>query len=255
MNKIRNSILLTVCLILAAFGGALAQAQELTLSLNRDFGYSSGTGRIQGTFSMKVKGPDDLVRVVFFIDGQTVSEDNEAPFQFQFQTGSFSLGVHTLNATGYTTGGLELQSNEYRREFVAAGESLKGAGQILLPVLGIVLLAILLSYGLPTLLGRGKRSELPLGAPRNYGIQGGAICPKCSRPFAVHIYGFNLIVGKLDRCPYCGRWSLVRRSSLAELRAAEAAELADAQKGAAQFAGSEEENLRKELDESRFHDL
>ena len=49
-----------------------AQAQnnedELLLSLSRDFGYSSGTGRIQGTFSMKASGPEDLERVVFYID-------------------------------------------------------------------------------------------------------------------------------------------------------------------------------------------
>jgi len=254
MNKIRISLLLTFCLMLTSFGNAFAQAEELVLNLSRDFGYSSGTGRIQGAFSMKIKGPDDLVRVVFLIDGQPVNDDTETPFQFQFNTDSYSLGIHTLNARGYTAGGLELQSNEYRREFVSAGEGLKSGGALLLPIIGITLLAILLSFGLPALLGRGKRSELPLGSPRNYGFQGGAICPKCSRPFAVHLFGVNLVVGKLDRCPYCGKWSIVRRKGLVELRAAEAAELANAQAGAPQLARSEEDNLRKELDESRFQD-
>lgn len=255
MKKIYLALFLNLCLLSALFGGALAQGDTLTLSLSRDFGYSSGTGRIQGRFSMRVEGPENLARVVFMIDGQPVNEDGEAPFRFQFETDDYGLGVHTLSAIGYTAAGLELHSNEYRQEFVAAEEGWQSAGKIALPIFGLAFAVILLSFVLPLLLGRGKRAEMPPGTQRNYGLLGGAICPKCNRPFAIHVYGMNLVVGKLDRCPYCGRWSLVRRGSLAELRAAEAAELDQAQAATQQFPLSEEEKLRKELDESRFQDI
>jgi DNA-directed RNA polymerase subunit RPC12/RpoP len=116
------------------------------------------------------------------------------------------------------------------------------------------LIAVGLSVGVPIIFSRGKKGSLPLGAPRSYGIHGGAICPKCSRPFSRHIYGLNLGTHKYDRCPYCGKWSLGRRASKAELEAAEAAELAAGQEGVFQPQTSAEESLRRDLEESRFED-
>jgi hypothetical protein len=240
---------------LPIYDTAWAQEQEaLTLSLRRDFGYSSGTGKIQGTFTLKVEGPESLARVVFLIDGQEMGEVTRAPFELKFQTGAYPLGVHTLSATGTTTDGQELQSNEQRREFVPAEEGWQAAGRIAVPIISVVFLVMLFSFVLPLVLGRGKRSQLPLGAPRSYGVLGGAICPKCGRPFAMHIWGFNLVGGKYDRCPHCGRWSLVHHTSPDALRAAEAAELQQAQPPPGPSA-SAEEAIRKDLDDSRYQDL
>jgi len=235
-----------------------AQAQstnELTLRLSRDFGYSSGTGKIQGTFSLRASGPDNLERVEFYIDGELMGIDEEPPFKLQFNTGSYPLGVHTLSAIGYTAAGDVLQSNEHRREFVDPAEGWQTVGKIVIPIFGIALAAILFSFLLPTLFGRKRASNIPLGAQRNYGLLGGTICPKCQRPFPLHIYGMNLGIGKYDRCPHCGKWSLVRRQRLSELRAAEASELASAESDQPQPPLSEEERLRKELDDSRYLDL
>jgi hypothetical protein len=235
---------------------ALAQDEhELTLNLSRNFGYSSGTGRIQGTFSMKVSGPESLQGVVFLIDGQPIGEDTQAPFSIQFHTGDYSLGVHTLSAVGYTSDGGELRSNETRREFVSAGEGQRAALKIALPIIVVTFGVIFLSAILPIILGRRKGAGVPLGASRSYGLLGGTICPKCRRPFGMHIWGFNLFAGKLDRCPHCGRWSLVRRVSPEELKAAEAAELEMAGDGEGAPSVSPEEALRKELDDSRYLDL
>jgi len=64
-----------------------------------------------------------------------------------------------------------------------------------------------------------------------------------------------MLVGKYDRCPYCGKWSLVRHASIETLRAAEAAELAEA-RGTVEFSTeTQEEELRKQLDDSRYRDL
>jgi DNA-directed RNA polymerase subunit RPC12/RpoP len=228
---------------------------ELILSVNRDVGYSSGTGRIQGAFTMRVSGPDNLQRVVFLIDGQSIGEDTQAPFSIQFHTGDFSLGVHTMSAVGTTSDGHELRSNETRREFVSAEEGWQTGMKIAFPIIGIAFGAMLLSFLLPAVLGRGKRRVVPAGAPRSYGMLGGTICSKCGRPFGIHVWGLNMVVGKLDRCPYCGKWSVVRRVPMEALKAAEAAELDMAEGSDSALAYSSEDALRKELDESRFLDL
>jgi hypothetical protein len=256
MEMSKRKLLFTIILVLVAYQPVLAQeTSELNLRLSRDWGYSSGTGKIQGLFTLKATGPENLERVVFYIDDQMIGEATQPPFQYQFNTDNYPLGVHTLAATGVTSDGREVISNQYRQEFVAAEEGWQTAAKIILPILGIVFGILILAYLVPALFGRGKRQALAPGVSRNYGALGGAVCPKCSRPFAMHIYGLNLIVGKFDRCPYCGKWSLVRHAPIEVLRAAEAAELANAQGMPATTGAPDEDELRKQLDDSRFRDL
>jgi hypothetical protein len=59
---------------------------------------------------------------------------------------------------------------------------------------------------------------------------------------------------KIDRCPYCGKWSFVSRSSIPDLHLAEAAELANAQPEQPFGVESDTDKLKKELDDSRFQD-
>jgi len=228
---------------------------QIELSLSRDFGYSSGTGRIQGTFSLRVSGPETLTRVIFLIDGKQIGEDTQAPYRLQFNTDAYELGVHTMQAVGYTLNGVELRSKEQRREFVSSEEGWQAAGKIAIPILIFAGGAVLLTTLLPLILGRGKKGSLPLGAPRNYGTAGGTICPKCSRPFGMHLFGLNLLVGKLDRCPHCGRWNIVRRVSPQELRAAELRELENQSGPTATTGMSEADRLRKDLEDSRYQDI
>jgi hypothetical protein len=230
------------------------EESELRLDLDRNFGYSWGS-EIQGTFTLKALGPEDLGRVVFYIDEQPIGEDGESPFQIQFHTDSYGLGNHTLSAIGYTEDGQELIAEPTTLEFVSASAGWQAGARIALPILGVVLVAALLSFLLPAVFSRGKLAQLPPGAPRSYGVLGGTICPKCGRPFAMHLFGLNLPTGKLDRCPYCGRWSLVRRASPADLAAAEAAELAGPEEAAGEPALTPEERLRRDLEESRYHDI
>ena len=247
-----------LCLTLIFTIPVLAQTVgELVLTLSRDFGYASLSGNeIQGTFSMKASGPVNLVKVVFFIDGKSIGEDSEPPFKVQFTTDSYSLGEHTLSAVGTTSDGQELKSKEYQRNFVSAGEGWKAAMTIAGPILVLVLGISLVSILGPLLMGRGKKGSLPLGAPRSYGVTGGTVCPKCGRPFSMHLLSLNLLVGKYDRCPHCGKWSLVTHATPTQLKAAEAAELALAAGDMPQVTGmTEEEKLRKELDDSRFQGL
>lgn len=241
-------------MISSAFTVAHAQDEsQLALRLSRNFGYSSGTGDIQGTFTMKVDSPEDLTRVVFYIDDQVIGEVAEPPFQLRFKTGDFPLGVHTLRAVGYTSQGKELSSNQQRRKFVPAEVGMQVAGKIILPLLGIILLSVIISIAIPTLVGRGRKGRHPPGALRSYGLFGGTICPKCGRPFGMHVWGLNLVVGKLDRCPHCGKWSLVQRVPQALLHEEEAAELAADSLSA--VVDSAEDRLHRDLEDSRYQDL
>ncbi len=256
MKKLSSVLLIFCVLTLATISHAYAQSdEELKLGLSRDFGYGGFGNDIQGLFTMKIINPPaNITRVVFFIDTTSMGEDTSPPFSLQFNTDSYSLGLHTLNAIGYTSDGKEINSNNIQAQFVPANAATQGLVKIVVPILGLILLIGLISVFLPLILNKGKMSSLPPGAQRNYGIGGGAVCPKCGRPFPLRLWWINLGVSKIDRCPYCGKWSFVRPRSLAELRAAEAAELSKVQAGNQVTGETEAEKLKKELDESRYHD-
>jgi hypothetical protein len=230
---------------------ARAQTSQLQLSVRRNFGYGGGD-QIQGSFSMLASGPADLKQVTFKIDDQVVGTVTAAPFQVDFSTDSYALGWHTLTAAGTTASGQSLVSDPRRFEFVSAAAGWQSVGRILVPILGVLGLALVAGLSIAVMdIRRSRAAPTPLGAERHYGLLGGAVCPKCGRPFARHWWGLNAGLGKLDRCPHCGKWSIVRAQPLEQLRAAEAAELKDAQ-GAPVPELSPEEKLRRQLDDSRY---
>ncbi len=256
MRKIPVLLSLTTILIMfiTVYPSRGQSDEQLTLSLGRNFGYSSGTGKIQGTFTMKVTAPEGIEYVIFQIDGEEIGSRETPPFELRFQTDDYPLGIHTLTAIGFSQDGGEVSSNQVQIEFVSAETGWRSVTSILFPLFGIIFAGILLSYIIPNLFRRRSKGELPLGAPRSYGLLGGAICPKCARPFSRHIWGLNLGVGKYDRCPHCGKWSLVRRALSEDLRVAELNELEMINTRMPQTP-SEEEILRKELDDTRYDDL
>jgi hypothetical protein len=254
---VRVGLILLILTIIAAIPSVAAQEVEsgIQLSISRDFGYSSGTGRIQGTFSMRIDGPDDLVRVVFMVDGVAIYEDGDTPFRYQFNTDAYTPTEHSLVAVGYTADGRELTSNEIRVTFVTAEEGSEAALRLIIPLLAVILGLMTFSYLIPMVMNRGKGKAVPLGQPRNYGLTGDTICPKCNRPFSMNFIAPNLLLGKLDRCPHCGKWSLVRRISLDKLRRAEAAELAEGEINKHDVELSEADKIKKALEDSRYQDL
>ena len=255
---ISTSIFVLLLLLALAVPASAQEEPQISLSLNRDFGYSSGFGgmgnaRMQGTFSLRVKGPADMTRVVFYLDDEILGEDTEEPFRLQFNTSSYPNGVYTMHATGYTASGQELRSNVLQGEFVSAEEGFADVGKILIPLFGLIAGAMLIATLVTTIGTRGKKKAAP-GTHRNYGVAGGTICSRCQRPFSRSLLGLNMIVGKLERCPHCGKWAITRAMPLEMLRTAEEAELERERKSSPQPQIDEEERLRKELDDSRFHD-
>lgn len=125
-----------------------------------------------------------------------------------------------------------------------ASESMLGlviAGVVVLVVIGRRLL----------LLTESKPAATSPNAPRDYGLAGGAICPRCGEPFARHPLGLNLLAGKLSRCPHCGKWSVVARATPAARAEAEARKRA-AGPADASLALSPEEKLQRAIEASKY---
>lgn len=253
-SKFTFLVAIWIIVTISTFSTAWAQNEaELTLGWSRDFGYSSGGGDIQGVFSLTARGPENIVSVQFFIDDKLLGVATEAPFKLQFTTDNHPLGMHTIFAIATLSDGRELRSRDYQRNFVSADQGMAAAFKIIVPILGLVLGIVIVMYLVPLIMNKGKRPYLAPGTPRKYGFMGGAICPRCGRPFAIHFLSFNIsFTGRLDYCPHCGKWSFVRRVSLDELRRAEQAELEDATAGSPISGMTEEEKLRKDLDDSRY---
>ena len=240
----RVFFLLLVALLIAARAQAQEESGPLRLRLSRTFGYGAGI-QAQGIFSYRVSGPDDLVRVQFLLDGQVIGEDSEPPFRLRFNTGDYESGLHTLSAVGFTADGRELASNVLQRQFVSG----RSVTYIIIAVLVLVVGFRVAGH----LLTRQRGTSRP---GKGYGVFGGAVCARCGQPFSRHWWAPNLLAGRLDRCPHCGKWSLHGRASAQALAAAEtfARELDEEEAPETPPDEREEERRRRLLDESRFDD-
>jgi hypothetical protein len=244
------SLLLAFCLMLLA-SPVLAQS-SFTLNVHRNIGYSSGA-QIRGSFNMAVVGGSNIQSVTFLIDGQPMQQVTAAPFSINFDTGQYSFGWHDLSASVQTTDGQMVVTPVRRFEFATSQQEADSVKSIVVPLIGGVAVIVLIILGGQVLFLRNKpRADLPLGAPRQYGIAGGAVCPRCHRPFPLSFMALNLGLGKFARCVFCGKWSLVRPLRMDQLRAAEAAELAEAQPGQPMAEKSESEKMKDLLDDSRY---
>ncbi len=251
MKKI-ITIFILISLIISFTTEALAQEETptITLTLTRDFGYGGFSGDIQGTFSMRVSGPDDLVEVQFFIDEVLIGADTESPFRIQFHTDSFEPGNHKMSSIGILSDGTEVRSNEIVRYFLAGEEAMGNTLGIVIPLLAMIIGISIIGVVAPMLFGK-KGKQRPIG---EYSASGGAVCPRCQFPYSRHIFSINLGLGKLERCPHCGKWAIVRRATSNDLAEAEARLRKDQEEGIMDISKDEEESLRQALEDSRFDD-
>jgi hypothetical protein len=250
-------VLLFLALLLALARPALAQESEYRLNFRRNFGYGAGIN-VRGSMSLSLVGNLDAVRsVTYTIDGKEMAVVSAAPFSFTFQTSDYPIGLHEFSAVVETLDGRQVTTPPLQRNFLSSEEESQSMQKIFIPILVGILAFTLIGVG--TQVWSARRSGPPApGTPRNYGLMGGTICPRCGRAYPVHIWSLSLVAGRLDRCDFCGKWAFVTRRSPADLAAAEQAERAALEASetslpAAQENGdTEEERLRKMLDESRF---
>ncbi len=247
-RKFAAVALVALCLALLVPLPATAQTEELRLGVTKIIGSQMGAD-IQGQISVSASGPGNLASVTFYIDGQTMGTASQAPFRLVFDTGNYAPGKHAITATGRTADGRSVNSAPLNVNILSASEANQILVRILVPLLVVVGLVVVFGAGGSSWLAARNQRKHP-GLPQTYGIMGGAICPKCGRPFALSAFNMNMPTGKLARCPYCGKWSVVRRASPQALEAAAASETAGAQPAVAEL--SEEEKLRKQIEESRY---
>jgi hypothetical protein len=241
-NLRKFGVVLLAVILLVCVQNAAAQGQ-LVLSINRDFGYGGFDNKIEGLFSLTAEGPEDLVGVNFFIDEELLATTEAEPFRVQFSTNSYAAGEHRLYAIGATSSGEEIRSNEIVRVFLTKEESRGAIFGIIVPLVGVIILLTLASAVVPALLGRKEKVG-------EYGILGGTVCPKCGLPFSLKFWGLNLFTGKLQRCPHCGKWSVVKRANPEALAAAEARYRGE--EPAQNTDESKEQRVRRQIDDSRY---
>lgn len=244
MKKLFALAILAALLISAP--PAFAQGDEsFTISLSRDIGYGGFENDIEGLFSFHAQGPENFVRVDFYIDEELVASDETAPFSYQFSTKAYLPGEHRLYAIGFTADGQELRSNEIVRVFLSAQEARTKVVGLIFPLLGIILLILVVVTVIPLAFSRGKPQL------SKYGLSGGAVCPKCGLPFPIHFLSFHAGAKNLERCPHCGKWVWVRKASKEDLAAAEARWIGDDKITNSE---SKEDRLRRQIDDSRYEE-
>lgn len=256
-KSLKITLLLGLLMSLLAWNISFVLAQtptpQYTVRFNRDFGYGNGSS-VRGTFSLAISGDlDKVASVTYFIDDRELATISENPFKYQFNTSDFAVGWHDMHAEVSTLDGNTSLLSPVRYNFVSEEAQGDDMGKILLPVGGIIVGAVLISV-LIQFLGR-KKVTLNPDVPRDYGMLGGTICPKCGHPFPRSLLGMNLVVGRLERCESCGKFSLTRRATPEELYRAERAERdAARQASAAEMVTPEKPAPKDDLDESKYID-
>jgi len=223
-----------------------SQEETLELNLTRDWGYGGFAGEIQGKFSLRASGSDNLIEVRFMIDDAVVATDTEPPFNYQFETGQYLSGSHTLTAVGILSDGSQIMGAEYKRVFLSAEEARKATLELMVPLLagvgGIIILAMVGS------LVMARRNPYQF---KHYGMAGGAVCPRCQLPFSRSMLAPNMIIGKLERCPHCGKWSIVRGATPQELEAAEK-RYSEGETKVELDSNAQARQLKKSLDDTKY---
>lgn len=230
-----------------------AQTEDYRVHLRRNFGYGGGAN-IRGDFTISLVGDEaNVAEVVFLIDGETMATALEAPFNFRFDTDDYGLVTHRLWAEYTLLDGASGTTAVIQYNFVSPEAQREQMTTILLAIGGALFAVIVVVALIQGTLFKKKGNRHEPGEPRQYGMMGGTVCPKCGRPFPRHIWGINLVMGRLDRCENCGKWVMTTRATPAELAAAEARERAElaADEDVTAAAGPDRDQL---LADSRYVD-
>ncbi len=244
MRKKSLFIFLILFLFLALFTQCVsAQTEEpqWQLRLRRYWGYGMGSD-IQGQLTLLLQGDTSLVeQVTFYFNDVKAFEQNEAPFRFSFNTNQFPAGINTMRADVLTRDGKMHTTLPLSYNFLSSKDANKNTGLLVGGIIGVALLITALSF---VITSRGQGKDGKTG-----GMFGMAICKKCGQTFPRSLFGMNIVVGKYERCPHCGKWQVTVPASEAEIAQANRTSQPEP------VPISESSHERDELEESRFIDL
>lgn len=218
--KKRIILLLTLALALAlSYGVVSAQDSPFSLRIMRDWGYGNGAD-INGRMSLSIKGDQaQIQQVTFFMDETVMADVTASPFKFQFDTNNYEPGLHRMTAEVKTIDGDTFTTNRLVSNFVEKGQANQSMVKILTLVGGIAVAGIGIQFLMQKSSNQGTRFDEH--GHVQYGVWGGAVCPRCGQPFKRSFFGINLVGVRLERCPHCGKFVAARRASVEQLDAAE----------------------------------
>ena len=239
-----KAVMVVIVLLLPVTVFAAQDGIRLQMGLTRNFGYG-GLGKIQGNFTMKISNlPEGLNEVRFYMDGELLETVDSEPFIYRFHTSEFDDGKREMYAEGTLSDGTTLESNHISKVFLSSDQAWGETQQLIVPILIGTAVLTLLGVGVPMLASKNKNFILG-----KYSQAGGVICPRCELPFSRSVFSPNLLVGKLVRCPHCGKVSILPRASSSSLQEAETRYTRKDEPG---MIHPGKEDLQKQLDDSRF---
>ncbi|XHH07964.1 MAG: Ig-like domain-containing protein [Candidatus Bathyarchaeia archaeon] len=143
-------LVLILALSFAALNVNVEAEPTLSLSFYKDNGYGMGND-MNGEWTINTDVSADVQYVEFYLDDQLQFNDSSAPFSWNFNTGSYSEGLHTIKVVAYDSAG-ETATAQRQPNFV---------GFPLTFVVGIivfVVVVVIASFGFA--LYRARKSEL-----------------------------------------------------------------------------------------------
>ncbi len=121
----------------------------LSLDFYKNNGYGSGSD-MNGEWTLNTVVSQDVAYVEFYLDNQLQLNATATPFSWNFNTGSYTEGQHTIKAVAYDSAG-ETATEEIQRNFV---------GFPLTFVVGIiVLVVVVVIVSLGFVVYRARKSE------------------------------------------------------------------------------------------------
>jgi hypothetical protein len=138
----------------------------------------------------------------------------------------------------------KISSNKITKIFLSSEQAWAETQRLIVPILLFTGVLALVGAAIPVLFSWKK--DFVVG---KYGPAGGAVCPRCQLPFSRPALSPNLILGKLVRCPHCGKVNLLSRSTSRELEVAENRYTA---KDINQVKPTSEQDYYQQLEDSRF---
>lgn len=109
-----------LCVLIVALGTLTCVSVDadpaLTISLYKNNGYGFGDD-MSGLWTVNTGPPSDTLKVDFYLDDELQEVDTSAPFSWQFNTGDYPIGVHTIKAIAYGAAG-DSYTAEIQRNFV-----------------------------------------------------------------------------------------------------------------------------------------
>ncbi|MEL7626697.1 MAG: Ig-like domain-containing protein [Anaerolineaceae bacterium] len=226
-----------------AFSEVKAQeGSDLILKLRRNWGYGSGAD-IQGSMTLYLDGDlESVERVVYYIDDTVMADLTAAPFSFSFNTDSYPNGPREMRAEVSTNTDATISVGPIVYNFISAAD----AGQNTISIIGVIVVVTLIGMGISWLITSRQKGSGSVGG----GMYGLAVCKQCGKTFPRSILGINIVAGKFERCPHCGKWQITRRASPWEV------ELADKKAHPEETAEVVTPKPEKDdLDDSRFVDM